>query len=291
MHEIIFLKPEIKDLIWGREIWTVSAHKHGDCIVSHGNYEGMHLSELWTNHRELFGNVQGEVFPLLVKQIDAKDDLSIQVHPDDVYAKEHENGSLGKTECWYVLDCNTDGSIIIGHHAKTKQQLKDMIAENKWNELLREIPMKRGDFFQIEPGTIHAIKGNTSIMEIQQSSDVTYRLYDYGRLKDGKPRELHIEKSVDVIKVPYADDKKTNSSAENEELVSCKYYAVHKYHVDGHRKFMQDKPFQIISVIKGEGKIDGHCINAGDSFIIPFGYGEYAVDGDVELLQTQIGGV
>lgn len=290
MHELIFLKPVLKDLIWGHETWTVSAHKNGDCIVCSGRYEGMRLSELWRDHRELFGNAEGEVFPLLIKQIDAKEDLSIQVHPDDVYANEHENGSLGKTECWYVLDCKPNGSIIIGHNAKTKQQLCDMIAENRWKELLREIPLEKGDFFQINPGTIHAIKGNTSLLEIQQSSDITYRLYDYGRLKDGKLRELHIEKSIDVIQVPFVEREYIRSNDENRELCSCKYYTICKYQVKGQKRFKQDRLFYIISVVNGEGMLDSYPVKTGDSFIIPYEYGDYVIEGDLEIIQTNIGG-
>ena len=222
MHEVIFLKPVFKEMIWGGtrlrddfgyaipggktgECWAVSAHKHGDCKILGGSFDGKHLSELWEKNRELFGGMKGDVFPLLIKIIDAKEDLSIQVHPDDAYAKEHENGSLGKTECWYILDCDADAKIVIGHHAKSKEELGQMIGQKRWNELIRVIPIKKGDFFQIMPGTVHAIKGGTLILETQQNSDITYRLYDYDRLQDGKPRELHLEKSIDVIRCPHGD--------------------------------------------------------------------------------------
>ena len=153
-------------------------------------------------HPEVFGKVDSDRFPLLIKIIDAKDDLSIQVHPDDDYAKVHENGSLGKTECWYILDCKKNATIVIGHNSRTKEELSRMIHEGKWSEFIREIPIKKGDFLQIDPGTVHAIKGGTLILETQQNSDITYRVYDYGRLSNGKPRELHIDKSIDVITVP-----------------------------------------------------------------------------------------
>jgi len=286
MKEPLFFEPVFINLIWGREIWTVSAHEHGDCKVLSGQYKGQKLSQLWENHRELFGNIEGEVFPLLVKKIEAKDDLSIQVHPDDKYARESENGALGKTECWYVLDCEDDGSIIIGHNAKTKPEVKRMIKENRWEELLHEIPIKKGDFFQIEPGTIHAIKHNTSIMEIQQNSDITYRLYDYGRLMNGKPRELHIEKSIDVIKVPF-EEKKINVR-NGEVLVSCQYYAVIKYNIEGSKILKQDKCFQIISVLSGNGSINGYPIAEGESFVLPFDYGEYILKGKIEILLIEI---
>jgi mannose-6-phosphate isomerase len=286
MKELLFFEPVFINLIWGREIWTVSAHEHGDCKVRSGQYKGQNLSQLWKSHRELFGNIQGEVFPLLVKKIEARDDLSIQVHPDDKYAKESENGSLGKTECWYVLDCENDGSIIIGHNAKTKSEVREMITENRWEELLREIPVKKGDFFQIEPGTIHAIKRNTSIMEIQQNSDITYRLYDYGRQMDGELRELHIDKSIDVIKVPFEDKKISVSNGK--VLVSCQYYTVSKYDIEESKIFKQDKCFQIISIISGTGSINGYPIVEGESFVIPFAYGEYILKGKIEILLIEI---
>ena len=140
MKNIIFLAPVFKTMIWGGnklatefgysipsdntgECWAISAHKNGDCEIKNGEYSGKTLSWLWDNHRELFGNVVGEVFPLLIKIIDAKTDLSIQVHPDDTYAKTYENGSLGKTECWYILDCNENADLIIGHNGKDKEEL------------------------------------------------------------------------------------------------------------------------------------------------------------------------
>lgn len=111
-------------------------------------------------------------------------DLSIQVHPDDAYAGEHENGSLGKTECWYVLDCEPGTEIVIGHNAKDKAEVEKMIRNHEWSDFIRKVPVHKGDFFQINPGCVHAIKGGTLILETQQSSDITYRVYDYDRLQN-----------------------------------------------------------------------------------------------------------
>ena len=190
---ILFLNPVFKQMIWGGskletefgyeipgdktgECWAVSAHPNGDCVVREGIYEGKTLSFLWQEHRELFGNIGLDRFPLLTKIIDAKDDLSIQVHPDDAYANVHENGSLGKTECWYVLDCPEGAALVVGHNASTREELKSMIEEGRWGELIREIPVKKGDFIQIDPGTVHAIKGGLMILETQPNSDITYRV-------------------------------------------------------------------------------------------------------------------
>lgn len=310
MLDIIFLKPVFKEMIWGGnrlktdygydipsnntgECWAVSAHSNGDCTVINGDFKGFSLSDLWTKHRELFGNVEGKVFPLLIKIIDAKADLSIQVHPDDTYAKENENGSLGKTECWYILECEEGATIVIGHNAKDRSELVEMIGLKKWKELIQEIPIKKGDFFQIEPGTVHAIKAGTVILETQQNSDITYRLYDYDRLQDGKPRELHLEKSIDVIKCPQKlnkTDKKlvTFEHGSYENLVSCDYYSVRKIFVKGQVPMMQTEPFTVMSVIDGEGLINDTQIRKGDHFILPSGFGSYTLDGDMELISSYI---
>lgn len=201
----IFLEPIEKKLIWGTEQWVISAHKNGDCNILGDKHT---LSSLWKNHPEYFGRTDSfGVFPLLTKIIDAHDDLSIQVHPDDDYAFKNENGSLGKTECWYILDAKPDATIVIGHNAKSTEEVKSMISNHQWSDFIREIPVKKGDFLFIEPGTVHAIKGGTLILETQQSSDITYRVYDYDRLQNGKLRQLHVKQSIDVITAPYVEKK------------------------------------------------------------------------------------
>lgn len=310
MKDIIFLEPIFKTAIWGGdklesmfaydipsdntgECWAISAHNNGDCLVANGQNKGKSLSWLWDSHRELFGNVKGDVFPLLIKIIDAKADLSIQVHPDDKYAMVNENGSLGKTECWYILDCDEDAKIVIGHNARNKDELKAMIKDNRWQELIKLKPIKKGDFFQINPGTVHAIKGGTVLLETQQSSDVTYRLYDYDRLDNGKPRELHINKSIDVITCPHVDEKTGGDIIKGEtysieELIKSSYYTVKKVTLDGEVDFTQDKPFLNVSVIEGQGEIDGRTIKKGSHFILPYGYGDYQLKGTMDLIISHI---
>lgn len=307
MKELLFFEPVLKENIWGGqklksdfgypatsdttgEAWAISAHPNGDCRVKEGTYKDYTLSQLWSEKRELFGNLEGDRYPLLIKIIDAKDDLSIQVHPDDSYAKEHENGSLGKTECWYILDCDEDATIVIGHHAKDDAELEDMIRGHRWSDFIREIPIHKGDFFQIDPGCLHAIKGGTLLLETQQNSDITYRVYDYDRLSNGQPRELHVEQSIAVIKAPFADtanEEKKMISGDGfvkEELIHCDYYTVEKIDVETKASFTQDAPFLNVSVVEGEGTIDGHTIKKGDHFIIPAGYGEYCLEGKMSLI-------
>lgn len=310
MSDIIFLNPVFKEMIWGGnrmresfgydipgddtgEAWIVSAHPQGDCLVSGGSFAGETLSSLWANHRELFGGLEGDVFPLLVKIIDAKADLSIQVHPDDAYAKENENGALGKTECWYILDCDEGASIVVGHNAKSKEELRQMIEQKEWTELIRERPIHPGDFFQITPGTVHAIKGGTLLIETQQNSAVTYRLYDYDRLSGGRPRELHIEKSIDVIRCPHRDESVSGEPEIHEgyvrkPLVSCDFYTVDKIDVDGKYFLDQNQPFYIVSVIDGEGAADGHAVKKGMNFILPSGYGNCEFTGRMSLIISHV---
>ncbi len=310
MKDIIFLQPVFKEMIWGGsrlrtdygydipgdhvgEAWVVSAHKSGDCTIKNGAYASRHLSWLWDNHRELFGNLKGDRFPLLVKIIDAKDDLSIQVHPDDAYAKEHENGSLGKTECWYILDCEPDSTIVVGHNASDQKELRRMIDEKKWLDLIKIRPIKKGDFFQIEPGTVHAIRKGTLILETQQNSDVTYRLYDYDRLQNGKPRELHIQKSIDVIRCPHKDPELSQKITKGNgyicrNLISCEFYQVDKWDINGSVSISQDFPFLIVDVLEGEGTADGIPLKKGDHFILPFQYGPCKVEGTLSLITSHV---
>jgi len=310
MREILFLEPVFKSAIWGGtklssiygydiptdhtgECWAISAHQNGDCTIKNGEYAGQTLSWLWDNHRELFGNAKGDVFPLLIKIIDAKADLSIQVHPDDEYANVNENGSLGKTECWYILECDDDGKIVLGHNAKDKEELKQMIAEKRWQDLIKVRSIKKGDFFQINPGTVHAIKAGTVILETQQSSDITYRLYDYDRLDNGKLRELHIDKSIDVIDCPHVDVEVGGNSIgdENyrmEELIQCPFYTVKKISLSGEHDFEQNHPFLNVSVIEGSGEIDGTPIKKGSHFILPADYGTYHLKGNMDLIVSHI---
>ena len=308
---ILFLNPVFKEMIWGGnqlaekfgykipsdktgECWAVSAHPNGDCTVREGEYAGRKLSELFKEEPELFGNLPLDRFPLLIKIIDAKADLSIQVHPDDAYAKVHENGSLGKTECWYILDCPEDATLVVGHNAGSREELKEMIEQKRWSELIREVPVKKGDFIQINPGTVHAIKGGLMILETQQNSDITYRVYDYDRLSNGKPRELHVQQSIDVITVPAPSAEDSVSHAADlpantmNELISCDYYKVYKLTVTEPVSFEQEHPFLIMSVIEGEGLVNGQMIKKGDHFILPSDFGKVDLQGDMTLIASSV---
>ncbi|MCR5469243.1 MAG: class I mannose-6-phosphate isomerase [Lachnospiraceae bacterium] len=307
-REIIHLDPVCTHNIWGGsrlredfnynyegddlgECWGISAHPNGDGTVKSGKFKGMKLSELFKDYPELFNNNgEDDRFPLLTKIIDAKDDLSIQVHPDDEYAGKNENGSLGKMECWYVLDAPENATLVAGHNAKTKEELESMIHEGRWNDFIREIPVKKGDFIQIDPGTVHAIKGGILLLETQQNSDITYRVYDYDRLQNGKKRELHVEKSIDVITVPAksVDDSVLHfADTEKNTLVKmyeCKYYRVYKADVDDALEIDIPADYVLVSVTEGEGFIDGDAVKKGDHMILPFGYGKAVVTGNLQII-------
>ena len=288
MESIIELVPVFKEKIWGGrkletefgyeipagpvgECWAISAHPAGDDEIASGEYAGKTLSWLWDEHRELFGNCEGDRFPLLVKIIDAKDDLSIQVHPDNDYAAEHEDGSLGKKECWYVLSAEPGQTIVVGQRAHSREEFAQMVEEGRWSELLNEIPIKAGDFFQIDPGTVHAIKGGTVILESQQSSDVTYRVYDYDRKQDdGTLRPLHMQQALDVIDFDCAPltsgEVELSGSVTTLEQNECYTVDLVRVGEDGcpaELAVETPHPFTCISVIEGEGVVNGREVKKG----------------------------
>ncbi|WML46785.1 mannose-6-phosphate isomerase, class I [Neobacillus sp. PS3-34] len=307
----LFLKPVFKERIWGGtelqkefgydipndktgECWAISAHPNGPSIVENGPYAGMALDDLWRIHPELFGNPKEEVFPLLTKILDANMDLSVQVHPEDSYAKVNENGELGKTECWYIIDCKDDADMIFGDNAKTKEELIEQINEGKWNDLLRRVKIKPGDFFYVPSGTIHALCEGTLVLETQQSSDTTYRVYDYDRRDDsGNLRDLHLDKAIDVTIVPHQDVLSAPEIEEKENAtittyVKSEFFSVYKWDVKGAAEFSFDDKYLLLSVIKGEGSLkhngESYSLAKGTHLIIPVGFGEFEVDGECELI-------
>ncbi len=315
-HELIFLEPVFHEKIWGGreladewgyqipdgpigECWAISAHPNGDCRVRGGAFVGKTLSEVWDSAREVFGVVpdgrggEAKEFPLLIKILDAKDDLSVQVHPDDEYAAAHENGSLGKKECWYVLGCKEGGSIIVGQRAKDAAEFRQMVDEGRWGELLNEVPIHKGDFFQIDPGTIHAIKGGTVILETQQSSDVTYRVYDYDRKQaDGTTRPLHIEQSVECVDFDAAPiesgEVTTPVIGGIQHLADTDRYLVDLVTVNGEKVFSAIPTFRCVSVIEGAGEVAGEAVRKGDHFIIPAAYGDLDCSGHMRLIVSRV---
>jgi mannose-6-phosphate isomerase len=288
MKEILFLSTEFKYRLWGGqklttiynqklpyentgEAWCISAHPNGPSTILNGVYKGMTLDKLYEVDKSLFGNLNSKDFPLLVKIIDANDDLSIQVHPNDELAAKYH--SLGKTECWYILDASADAYIIMGHHALTKEEFIEKVSNGQWDSLLRKVPVKKGDFFYIPAGVLHAIGKGLLILETQQSSDITYRLYDYDRIdQNGLPRPLHLKEGIAATSIPsptintevkiihYGDNIQTI-------LIDSVYFKVEKYELSTPCELSVDK-FKLITFIEGSGLINNQPFKKGDSCLV-----------------------
>ncbi|VUW95920.1 putative mannose-6-phosphate isomerase GmuF [Streptococcus constellatus] len=310
MSEPLFLQSVMQEKIWGGtklrdefgyeipsnkvgEYWAISAHPHGVSTIKNGRFAGMGLDQLYAEHRELFGNSSEPVFPLLTKILDANDWLSVQVHPDDRYAMEHE-GELGKTECWYVIAADEGAEIIYGHNAKSREELRQQIEKKEWDKLLTKVPVKAGDFFYVPSGTMHAIGSGILILETQQSSDTTYRVYDFDR-KDAKGnlRELHLEKSIDVLNIGApANSRPVTVKADDLTstlLVASDFFAVYKWEVSGKVNIEKTAAYSLVSVLAGQGvlTVDGekYPIAKGDHFILPSDVKAWTFEGqDLEMI-------
>ena len=312
------IKPAIKDYIWGgtrlrdeygkesgldrlAESWELSCHPDGDSIIASGEYEGMPLSEFVKEHPEAVGKFfkGGDTFPVLVKLIDAKNDLSVQVHPDDEYALRIEK-QLGKTEMWYVADCEPGAELVYGFREEiSPEEFRTAIEENTLMDRVNRVPVKKGDVFFITPGTLHAIGKGILIAEIQQNSNVTYRVYDYGRKgADGKPRELHIEKAIDVTRTAPAEHRYGQPEKENapgrwhSPLAACKYFRADKYDIYRSMAVGKSDTFRHLLFTEGEGEVtDGTeslPFRKGTSVFIPAGEENITIKGKCSVIITTV---
>lgn len=307
---ILKLKPECKEYIWGgrrlieeygkdfqgdvlAETWELSCHPDGPSRIANGAYAGKTLRQYIDEHgKSILGThcSRFQDFPILVKFIDAGDDLSVQVHPDDCYALQNE-GQYGKTEMWYVVDAKEDAFLYYGFKtAVSKEELEKRIREDTLLEVLNPVPVQKGDVLFIESGTIHAIGKGILIAEIQQNSNVTYRVYDYGRVgKDGRKRDLHIGKALDVTnREPIV---RTKSSYPH--IADCDYFTVDKLNLDGSvmkrmEGFVSEDSFESILILDGKGNISDREQDLefckGDSFFLDAGSGNYRVEGSCDAL-------
>ena len=311
-----------KDYIWGgirlreeygkkldsdrrAESWELSCHRDGQSVIDGGDFGGKTLSEfieangktavLGTNCDRF------ESFPILIKLIDAKDNLSVQVHPSDEYALKAD-GEYSKTEMWYIADCDEGAEIIYGFkHEISKEEFRRRIDENTLLDVVNKVPVHKGDVFFIESGTLHAIGKGILIAEIQQNSNTTYRVYDYGRVgSDGKPRELHVEKALDVTeRIP----QKCSSSAQGQPekvgggvktlLRSCEHFNVSKLEIDGTMTLSVDEnSFKSLLFLDGKAEIkDADGVRKavkGDSFFVTAGSGDFSVTGKCEAILSDI---
>ena len=312
------LIPPIKDYIWGgtklreqygkestlerlAESWELSCHKDGVSIIKGGEFDGMTLPEFIGAHPEALGKNCGrfEFFPVLIKLIDARDNLSVQVHPDDGYAMRVE-GEYGKTEVWYVVDCDDDAELIYGFAEETgKEQFRKAIEENTLLDIVNRVPVKKGDVFFIKSGTLHAIGKGILIAEIQQNSNTTYRVYDYGRVgADGKPRQLHIDKALEVTSckpptVKYGQPEKVNMAGMwRTPIAECEYFSAEKYDVFRSLTVGSPDTFTHILVLDGEADIvyDGESIihvKKGSSVFVPAGADTCDIKGKCSIIITK----
>ena len=308
------LSPAFKDYLWGgerlrtdyhknttlsplAESWELSAHQDGESTVTGGRYDGYPLTAYL---KELGEDALGknaarfDYFPLLIKFIDAKGDLSVQVHPDDRYALKNE-GEYGKTEMWYVLDCEPGAALYCGFSRDlTRDDLREAIAGGTLTDLLCRVPVKRGDVFFIPAGTVHAIGAGIVICEIQQNSNTTYRVYDYNRRdKDGNLRPLHVEKALEVASLASAPRHEDTADGDEVTLASCDYFTVERLRVSGERICpVTDASFLSVTVTDGAGTLTMHGeslpVLKGDTLFIPAQNSTFTVSGTLELILASV---
>lgn len=301
------LIPTCKDYIWGgqrlktdfgiqsglnplSEAWVLSCHPDGPSVLADGPDKGMTL-RAWLDKagKGALGTAceAFEDFPMLIKLIDAKKDLSIQVHPSDAYALEHE-GQYGKTEMWVVLDAEPGASLYYGFDREVSlEEFSSRVSDGTLTEVLRKVPVKPGDVFFIPSGTLHAIGAGLVIAEIQQNSNVTYRVFDYGRLgADGKPRPLHVEKALAVT-----DRRPAPALDFGDHLGDCRYFTTDGYQED-FRGDCDGTSFHALLFTEGQGSLtcggETREVKKGQCWFLPAGSGEYQVSGDVRTLDAYL---
>lgn len=310
MYPLLF-EPDFKERVWGGkklndvfgkkipnehtgESWEIACHHNGHSKILNGDLKGMTLEQaLLEKGQDIIGKPfkQGDKFPLLIKFIDAKSKLSVQVHPEDDYAALNENGELGKSEAWYILQADPGAKLVAGlKDGVTKEAFKEKLEANALEEVLNEVEVKAGDVLNIPAGLIHAIGDGILLAEIQQNSDTTYRVYDWGRLGlDGKPRELHVEKSLDVIDFDQKHSKdlvegrcETAAGYTLTEYVRNKYFVLQQLSVEDAYKGSSSQGFEIYMTVEGQGQISfgGHTIDLeeGQTFFVPKALGDYRLE-------------
>ena len=301
--EIIKIIPETKDYLWGgnklrnygkqsdkdkiAESWELSYHKDGPSKTENGELlkDVLMPSDLGKNVEDFEG------FPVLVKLIDSADNLSVQVHPNDEYALKNE-GQFGKTEMWYIVDCDEGAGIYLGLKEDTDKDIfKKAIEDGTVCDLLNFYEVKKGEWYFIQSGTIHAIGKGVTVCEIQQNSNLTYRVYDFKRKgPDGKERPLHVDKALTVANFEKFTNSNFSARLGNKNLIGCsKYFSAYFAEINGEEDYFSDKnSFTSITCIEGEGICDGKKISAGDTLFVPASYGKFELKGKLKVILTQI---
>lgn len=321
MLEPMLLKAPLKDYLWGgnrlkneygkesdldivAESWELSCHEAGLSVIDSGAHKGETLAAFLAGAgKAVLGSKaqDRDYFPLLIKFIDAKGDLSVQVHPDDEYALREE-GEQGKTEMWYVVDAEPDASLIYGFQQKiSKEEFEQRIADNTLLEVCNKVPVHKGDVFFIKAGTLHAIGSGILIYEVQQNSNLTYRVYDYGRVgKDGKPRQLHIDKALAVTKleVPQAVSGNTVDldlfpDMDIRLLAECKYFKVYHGSLQGDSTMCAgEDSFHCLTVLDGTLSLTVNDVSLtvakGRTVFVPAGLGRYQLQGQAAFILSKL---
>lgn len=318
MIEIMKLLPSGKDYLWGgtrlkdeygkkidmtplAESWECSVHPDGPCYVVNGRYKGKTLKEVLDEHPEYIGTKANGEFPILAKFIDAKKDLSVQVHPDDEYARKKEKDN-GKTEMWYIIDADQGASLIYGFkHKVSKEILERAIEQGELDKHLQKVEVHKGDLFFVPAGTVHGIGKGILLAEVQESSNVTYRVYDYDRVdKNGKKRELHFDKAVQVMDMGIAPDIKQKKrlvkyypGCSRELLCRCKYFETERIQVTKGFSFsVMENSFQVLMCLDGYGQVEVDGDNPvrfskGETVFLPAGIGRCLIIGDTSVLKIR----
>ena len=304
--ELMFLKPIPKRAIWGEnkvgkyfgyedfpedtgQCWCASSRDEGSNIILNGLYANWTLKELLDKHPEIFGGELKE-FPWIIGLVAPSDDLSIQVHPDDEYAKRMNINDSGKNEGWYFIDADNNSKIVFGHTAKTMDELKKKIELDEWDELLLHKSVKKDDFVYIPAKTIHALCKNTIVYEIQQNSNLTYRLYDYKRQdSNGNQRELHMQEALENLNLPFSDDQCKEIILEDnknkiKKIVSNDSFELTLFKITDDCEFIFNKPFAILSILEGNGYINNQKVTLGDNLLVPFDTKKISFSGNLTVI-------
>lgn len=291
---ILFLEPHFEFKPWAGEdlkniydcpescgeAWIVSGYKNKSSIIKNGKFKNKTLRWLWNSHPSLFGNYNEKEFPLLLKLISSKENLSVQVHPNDDYALKKHN-ALGKYECWYVLPETKAPSITLGVNVKNSVEMKSVLDEGLIEQFLINKQIEKDDLIIVEPGRVHAIHGNSFFLETQESSNITYRLYDYNRIPK---RPLHIDDALNVI--DYNNDKNFVHSFKTQDTFKNSHFNFYKLHIQGEEKY-ENKGFEIFYILEGSGFVNNNKIKKGDAFILTDEKSHFDFSGEMELIAVK----
>lgn len=275
------------DNLYG-ESWEVSAHPNGMGYVVNGSLKGKSLEEIFNEYKEeLIGNLSFDKFPLLIKYLDVNDRLSIQVHPNNEIALKKHN-EFGKSECWYIIYASDDARLVLGmKEGITKEQFIENAKNNKFDGMFEEYDIKTGYFVNVAPGLVHAsVKGEVILAEIQQNSDITYRIYDFDRLENGKLRPLHIDdaaQAIDFNLKPEIID--TNNM--NGRIIKTDYYTLDKMIIKGEKEDISKKSFIVYSILEGNGYIGNEKVKYGETILVPINY-KVKLNGNMVILRTTL---